>query len=94
MHCLKCGKETGGSEVFCGDCLSNMAHYPVAPGTAIQLPNRKESSVEKKPVQKRPLTPEQQLSRLRQAYQRLSFVALLLAVFLGISMILLVRAYG
>lgn len=40
MNCMKCGKETAGSNVFCESCLETMRAYPVKPGTAVQFPRR------------------------------------------------------
>lgn len=48
MNCLKCGREIEEGQVFCNDCLVQMAKYPVKPGTAVQLP-----SAEALPFQRR-----------------------------------------
>ena len=40
MSCMRCGKETKESQVFCEECLADMERHPVKPGTPIQLPNR------------------------------------------------------
>lgn len=40
MSCIRCGKETDVSQVFCPECLEDMQRHPVKPGTPIQLPNR------------------------------------------------------
>lgn len=40
LNCLKCGREIEEGQVFCNDCLVQMAKYPVKPGTAVQLPSR------------------------------------------------------
>lgn len=34
MNCLKCGREIEEGQVFCNDCLVQMAKYPVKPGTS------------------------------------------------------------
>ncbi len=39
-QCLKCGKETRASAVFCAACLEDMQRYPVKPGTVVHLPRR------------------------------------------------------
>lgn len=39
-QCLKCGKKTEGSNVFCGSCLEVMEHYPVKPGAVAHIPTR------------------------------------------------------
>lgn len=39
-QCLKCGKKTAAANVFCDDCLTVMAQYPVKPGTVAHIPVR------------------------------------------------------
>lgn len=53
MNCLKCGKDTSGTQVFCEECLEDMAACPVKSGTAIHLPVR-------------PATPEKPAPRVRE----------------------------
>lgn len=48
MNCLKCGREIEEGQVFCNDCLVQMAKYPVKPGTAVQLPSRGSAAAAKK----------------------------------------------
>ena len=38
MNCVKCGKDTTENNVFCPECLAQMADYPVKPGTPVQIP--------------------------------------------------------
>ena len=41
MHqCLKCGKKTEDSAVFCNECLAVMEKYPVKPGTVVHILRR------------------------------------------------------
>ena len=40
MNCVKCGKDTTDNNVFCPDCLAQMADYPVKPGTPVMIPER------------------------------------------------------
>ena len=42
MNCLKCGKETADSHVFCDECQAEMETCPVKPGTPVHLPQRTE----------------------------------------------------
>lgn len=44
MTCLKCGKETEGTHVFCQQCQEIMDAFPVKPGTPVYLPHRSEPS--------------------------------------------------
>lgn len=48
MSCMKCGRDTEEGQVFCKICLADMAKYPVKPGIAIQLPQRKDGPTPKK----------------------------------------------
>lgn len=67
MYCMKCGREIEEGQVFCHDCLAVMAKYPVKPGTVIQLPVRRESSVIRRQLPRRKtLTPEEQIRKLRR----------------------------
>ena len=67
MNCLKCGREIEDGQVFCEDCLIEMAKYPVKPGTAVLLSSRNASSVPKKNHNHRrsKVPPEDQLRVLR-----------------------------
>ena len=85
MHCIKCGKETAGSDVFCQECLLVMQTQPVKPGTAVHIPVRPAS---KKPVsRKKTLSPEEQVVKLRKQLRKLFWacVALILALCLTIA---------
>ena len=80
MHCIKCGKETKGSDVFCQDCLLVMQTQPVKPGTAVHIPVRPAS---KKPAaRKKALSPEEQTAKLRKHLRQLRWTifALILAL--------------
>ena len=91
MSCLKCGKETQESSVFCGTCLAEMDTYPVKPGTAVQLPHRVDEALERKKTH-RPLNANEELHRLQTQVRWLrvlaftmGFLLLLLAVLLVVS---------
>ena len=72
MYCLKCGREMVEDHAFCSDCLSIMEQYPVKPGTAVQLPKRREGSPAQRSVARRKtLTPEEQIRRLRKGSRNL-----------------------
>ena len=68
MNCLKCGREIEEGQVFCNDCLVQMAKYPVKPGTAVQLPSRGSAAVSKKVHSRRrtKAAPEEQLKALKK----------------------------
>ena len=80
MHCIECGKETKGSDVFCQDCLLVMQTQPVKPGTAVHIPVRPAS---KKPASRtKALSPEEQATKLRRKMRQLRWTifALILAL--------------
>lgn len=78
MNCMKCGKETTQSQVFCDRCLEVMAQYPVDPATAFQLPQRKDLPADKKALRVKELSPKEALRRQRKLTRRLR-IALLAA---------------
>ena len=87
MNCMKCGKKTKDTQVFCDACLEVMAQYPVKPDVHVQLPNR---SPAKKASYKRPPSAEEQIIRLRSRIKRLKVLILLLMALLGIVGVALV----
>lgn len=56
MNCLKCGKETAETQVFCEDCLRTMDNYPIKPGTPVHIPKRAPMEQEKKQLRKKELS--------------------------------------
>ena len=79
VSCLKCGKETKDSNVFCGACLDEMKEYPIAAGTAVLLPQHPEDGPERKKV-RRQQTAKEELSRLRRMNRNLAGLALLMTL--------------
>lgn len=65
MNCLKCGREIPFGQVFCEDCQSEMARYPVKPDTVVQLPPQSiQPDRAKRVARRRPaLPPEEQEKR-------------------------------
>ena len=76
MYCLRCGKDTNDENVFCDGCLLLMEAYPVKPGTAIHLPERKKQPEMKK--QRKVLSQAEQLRRARFINRALGIFSLLL----------------
>lgn len=68
MTCMKCGRDVEENQVFCPECLEDMAKHPVKPGIAIQLPHRKEGHGSKKvhPKRKQPPTPEEKILAMKK----------------------------
>ena len=79
MNGLKCWREIEEGQVFCNDCLVQMAKYPVKPGTAVQLPSRGSAAVSKKVHSRRRTmaVSEEQLFALKK---RISILSWLLSV--------------
>ena len=83
MQCMKCGKNTEGSQVFCSSCMENMARYPVKPGTPITLPKHDPAAAFKKSAaRKRLLLPDEQILILRKHLRRSRLLSLILAILL------------
>lgn len=86
MNCMKCGRETPGEQVFCENCLRTMEKYPVQPGTAVKLPQRKETTVIRRAPKRRTVNPEEQIKVLKTRVIRLAvllFLAVAIIVFLA-----------
>ena len=91
---MRCGVNTAEKEVFCSDCLASMEKYPVKPGTPVHIPMRCMAPDAKKvPKKKRDLTPDEQISRLRNIIRVLTagLMAALVVIML-LSGILLVSS--
>ena len=82
MYCLKCGKKTTDSQVFCQECQEVMQKYPVKPGTAIQLPKRQPHPVEKKSPKFREPTAGEQLAQLHKLIRWLVAIITVLSILL------------
>ena len=83
MHCMKCGQDTGGSEVFCRDCLAEMEKYPVKPGAPVYIPSR--ANIPRKAPRHPVIDPEEQIRRLQRRIRRLTagLIAALIALALA-----------
>lgn len=93
MECMKCGRKAENGQVFCKECLASMAEHPVRPGTAIHLPQRTAEAPSRRSAhRKKPLSPEQQIEKLRKANRRLAICLLLLTVALVLTIAGLVRS--
>lgn len=76
MNCMKCGREVPAGQVFCDDCLADMAKHPVDPGTPVQVPRRQNTPVRTVP-KKRAVPVEEQLRDLKKRIRYLIILALL-----------------
>lgn len=70
MACIKCGKDTASGAEFCEECLAEMRHYPVKPGTPVILPKREERTAAKH-LRKKALKPEAQVVNLKKTVRLL-----------------------
>lgn len=86
MYCIKCGKETEEGQVFCEDCLADMAIHPVKPGTPVLLPIRP-TAAKKSPSRRKGPTAAEQAVKLRRVVQwlALGMVVLIAVLFVTVS---------
>lgn len=93
MTCLKCGRQTGGEQAFCDQCLEVMDVYPVKQDVHIQLPARRSVEEEKKAARKRrTISADEQVSILRSRQRRLAVTILVLVLLLCVTAFSLVQA--
>lgn len=91
MNCLRCGRETKDSNVFCDGCQETMKAYPVRPGTAIHLPHKAVSApAKKKARRKRQITPEEHIALLKRSLRQTRLFLLLVALVLCLAIGMLV----
>ena len=91
MYCMKCGREIPDHEYFCPECLEEMTHYPIKPGTVVQLPIQPKAPPVKKPARRRGIrAPEEQVKQLRK---KLRFYRIVLALLAGLIVALSILAY-
>ena len=90
MNCVKCGREIGEDQVFCGQCLDEMEKYPVKPGTAVHIPTRApREEVKKQPKRKLALSPSEQIQRLQKKVRILRLaLALMLLICAGLCFVI------
>lgn len=95
MNCMKCGREIALGQAFCKDCLEDMSHYPVKPGTPVQIPNHP-------PVQpfrrttaiKKARKPEEQIIHLRKVILwQTAAIMVLLVLFVGLGIYTVKKLY-
>lgn len=95
MDCMKCRRQTRDGNVFCPDCLAEMAKYPVKSDAPVILPQRKDK--DRKAPQKKALKPEELLLQLQQKLKRLWIAAAVLGILLtaasGALAVLLVQQH-
>ena len=85
MKCMRCGRDTTEQQVFCDDCLADMARHPVKPDVAVYLPVRKPSETQRKQNRhhKKELSAEELVPILRSRIWILSAAVVILTLMLG-----------
>lgn len=82
MNCIKCGREIPLGQVFCKECLAQMAEHPILPGTPVQLPVHKPQPPRKQSNSRKVRKPEEQIARLRRRVHGL-IIALIAVTLVG-----------
>jgi len=82
MDCLKCGRQTQEKNVFCNDCIADMARFPVKQDTPVYLPQRKQR--DRRSPQKKVPKPEEIISQLNKKIRNLWITVATLAVLLTV----------
>ena len=88
MACIKCGKDTASGAEFCEECLAEMSHYPVKPGTPVILPKRTEHT-NTKHSKKKALKPEQQVLLLKRKVRWLHGICIALFLLLAAAAVMI-----
>ena len=88
MNCMKCGKEIPDGQVFCPECLEDMAKYPVAHDAHVQILRRPARSVEKKVKE---ISPQEQIRQLQRVIRWLVATAGMLFLIICILALLLLH---
>ena len=86
MNCMKCGREIALGQVFCKDCLADMATYPIKPDAPVNLPPQTVSTPSRrsKPARKT-RKPEEQVMILRRVVMVLVLVLLMVCVAFAVT---------
>lgn len=85
---MKCGREIPSGNVFCEDCLRDMANYPVKPGTVVNIPPQTRQTA-RRPERRQP-TQQQRLESLQRRVRILGYaLTLSVALLIGSGALLL-----
>ncbi len=90
-QCLKCGKKTDGSNVFCSSCLEVMDTYPIKPGTVVQIQERPVAPVVKAHPVNHTAVLKELVSRQRSLIRWLAGATALLTVLLLVTAAMLLQ---
>lgn len=94
MNCMKCGREVALGQVFCKECLADMATYPIRPDTPVNLPPQTSIAPSRrtKPA-KKPRKPEEQVAILQRILVILVLLVMLLSLACAMAGYALLRQY-
>ena len=84
MKCLKCGVEYPSEQVFCDECLADMARHPVKPGTPVIIP-RQSKPLPSKRAHIKLFKPEIQIAGLRKLVGWL--IAIIIILLIGVALL-------
>ncbi len=85
MQCLKCGRETQDSHVFCDACLAKMGKRPVKPGTPVTIYKRATKPASSNPSKKQKKA-EELLPKLQKKNRNLRTTVVVLSILLVLTM--------
>ena len=85
MNCMKCGREVALGQVFCKDCLADMAEYPVKPGTPVLLPPPSATAPKRTAAVRKSRKPEEQITILKRLVLGLSLAVLVISLAFAIT---------
>lgn len=85
MNCMKCGREVPLGQVFCKDCLADMAEHPVKPGTPVLLPSSSATALKRTVATRRSRKPEEQITILKRLVLGLSLAVLVISLAFAIT---------
>ena len=92
MNCMKCGREIALVQVFCKECLADMATYPIKPDTPVNLPPQTVSNPPRRSrPSRKPRKPEEQVTILRRILLGLILALLLVSLAFAVTTIALTQ---
>lgn len=91
MKCMKCGVSIPSGQVFCENCLAEMAAHPVQQDAPLLLPRREKQQAVKRSKRK-VRKPEEQVTFLRKLVSALLMVVLVLVIALTVTVYALIRS--
>ncbi len=91
MNCMKCGREISLGQVFCKDCLTDMARHPVAPDTPVPVFDPHANASLNLTTAPRKVKPEEQIAKLRKRIKILTIALMATVLVFSILTALLIN---